>query len=45
MDHQQKRIQFIGIKQSLYESDPIKYDLNSIWLKTPLAIDRYTILE
>jgi hypothetical protein len=43
MDH--KRIQFIGIKQSLYESDPIKYNLNSILLKTPLTIDGNTILE
>jgi hypothetical protein len=45
MDHQQKRIQFIGKKQSLYKSDPIKYDLNSILLKKTLTIDRYTILE
>jgi hypothetical protein len=45
MDHQQKRIQFIAEKQSLYESDPIIYNLNSIQLKTPLTIDGYTILE
>ena len=45
MDHQQKMIQFIGIKQSLYKSDPVKYNLNSILLKTLLTIDRYTILE
>jgi hypothetical protein len=45
MDHQQKRIQFIGIKPSPYKSDPIKYNLNSILLKTPLTIDEYTILE
>ena len=45
MDHQQKRIQFIGIKESLYKWDPIKCDLNSILLKPPLTINRYTILE
>ncbi len=44
MDHQQKRMQFIGIKQSLYESDQIKCNLNSILFKTPLKI-RCTILE
>ncbi len=44
-DNQQKKIQFIGIKQSLYKSDPVKYDLNSILFKTPLTIDRYTILK
>ncbi len=42
MDHQQKRIQFIGIKESLYKWDPIKCNLNGILLKT---INRYTILE
>ncbi len=45
MDHQQKRIQFIGIKESLYKWDPIKNNLNSILLKTLLTIIRYTILE
>jgi hypothetical protein len=45
MDHQQKRIQFFGIKESLYKWDPIKCNLNSILLKTPLTINRYTILE
>ncbi len=37
MDHQQKMIQFIGIKQSLYKSDQIKCTL--------LTINRYNILE
>ncbi len=45
MDHQQKRIQFIGIKQLLYESDQIKCNINSILFKTPLIINRYAILE
>ncbi len=45
MDHQQKRIQFIGIKESLHEWDPIKCNLNSILFKTLLTINRYTILE
>ncbi len=45
MDHQQKRIQCIGIKESLYKWDPIKCNLNSVLLKTPLTINRYTILE
>ncbi len=45
MDHQQKKIQFIGIKQSLYKSDQIKYNSNSILFKTPLTINRYNILE
>jgi hypothetical protein len=45
MDHQQKMIQFIGIKKSLYESDQIKCNLNSTLFKTPLTIDRYIILE
>jgi hypothetical protein len=36
---------FVDIKQSLYESDQVKYNLNSILLKTLLTIDRYTILE
>jgi hypothetical protein len=40
MDHQQKKIQFIGIKQSLYKSDKINYNFNSIVLNTPLTIDR-----
>ncbi len=43
--YQQKSIQFIGIKQSLYKSDQIKCNLNSILFKTPLTINRYTILE
>ncbi len=45
MDHQQKKIHFIGIKQSLYKSDQIKYKLNSLLFKTPLTINGYTILE
>ncbi len=45
MNHQQKKIQFIGIKQSLYKSDQMKYNLNSILFKTPLTINWYTILE
>jgi hypothetical protein len=45
MNHQQKKIQFIGVEQLLYESDKIKYNLNSILFKTPLSIDRYNILE
>ena len=45
MDHQQKRTKFIGIKELLYEWDPIKCNLHSILLKTPLTINRYTILE
>ncbi len=45
MDHQQKEIQFIGITHSLYESDQIKYNLNSTLLKTPLITNGYTILE
>jgi hypothetical protein len=45
MDHQQKMIQFIGIRQSLYKSDQIKCNLNSILFKTPLTINRYIILE
>jgi hypothetical protein len=40
MDHQQKRIQLIGIKQSLYESDQIKCNSNSMLFKTPLKIIR-----
>ncbi len=38
-------IQFIYIKQSLYESDQIKCNLNSILFKTPLTIIRYIILD
>jgi hypothetical protein len=45
MDHQQKRIQFIGIKQSLYVLDQIKCNLNSIFFKKPPTIIRYNILE
>ncbi len=45
MDHQQKKIQFIGIKQSQYKSDKIKYKLKSILLKTPLTIITYYVLE
>jgi hypothetical protein len=39
------KIRLIGIKQSLYKSDQIKYNLNSIMFKTPLTINRYTRLE
>ncbi len=45
MDHQQKKTQFIGIKQSLYKSDKIKYNSNSILFKKLLKINRYYILE
>ncbi len=45
MDHQLKKIQFISIKQSLYESAQIKYNLNIIFFKTLVTINRYTILE
>ncbi len=45
MDHQQKMIQFIGIKQSLYKSDQIKCNLNSILFKTLLTVIRCIILE
>jgi hypothetical protein len=43
MDHQQTMIQFIFIDQSLYKSDQIKWNLNSILFKTPLTNIRYII--
>jgi hypothetical protein len=38
IDYQDNAKQFIGIKETLYKSDKIKYTLNSILFKTVLKI-------